>query len=279
MVEFFNDHWYKVDLLEEGLAKTHWIPSVTTKLNIIGKPFLTKWRGDVGNREADLKMFEAGQRGKRIHHAWHVFCTSGTVVYNPWEHPNYTEAEIAELKKSHPLMTILQYQDEMLDLIKLQRLVKELKPKMIESEKVVYCLETNDAGTVDNIWDIEAGSYFINGSKPLTVEAGRYIVDLKTGSVVDDNAYLQIASYAHCVSSMKQLEGNYADSNIQGTLILHTGSSNKSGIEGFSAKLRNNAEKNKDYEDYRLAAKLWERKHSGDTPKVFEFPSLIKLGE
>ena len=47
-----------------------YLPSVTTILGAVSKgDFLEKWRGDIGNREADLRMNEAGDRGSRVHHA------------------------------------------------------------------------------------------------------------------------------------------------------------------------------------------------------------------
>ena len=45
-------------------------PSVTTIIgDILRKPFLEKWRGDVGNREANRRRDEAGEHGKMIHNA------------------------------------------------------------------------------------------------------------------------------------------------------------------------------------------------------------------
>ncbi len=270
LVQFFDDHFYKLDILNnDGKLETRWMPSITTKLSIIDKPFLARWRGDLTNREADMRLFEAQQRGSRIHNAWSKFCEGGVIIFNPWNHPNYTEAEIAEIKASNPLWAILVYQDEMLALIKLQKLVEAIKPKMLYSERIVYSLSNNDAGTADNIWEIEEGDYKVNGAKPLYIPQGRYLVDLKNGNQVSEEAYAQTAAYLRCAEEM-------GDPTYAGTMILHTSSKNKGGIEGLGVHLRTGSEIDSDYDTYRLAASLWDKKNPDFAPRVFEFPSMIK---
>lgn len=273
MVEWFDSHVYKIDLINSaGVLETRWVPSVTTKLGIIDKPFLAKWRGDIGNREADTRLFESQQRGTRIHYAWSIYCLGGAVIYNPWNHPNYTEKEIGDLKSQNKLYCVLNYQDEMYALIKLQKCVEIIKPKMLFSERTVYSLSNNDAGTVDNIWEIKEGKYPVNGKTPLFIPGGRYVVDLKNGNQVSDEAYYQTAAYLKCCEEM-------GDPAYAGTLILHTSSKNRNGIEGFGCQLSLKEEVENHYKTYRLAASLWERKNPDFAPNVFSFPSLIKLKE
>ena len=270
MVEWFDDHWYKIDLLNDGVLETHWIPSVTTKLGIINKPFLARWRGDVGNREADARMWEAQEKGSRIHDAWHTYVTGGKVVYSPYKHPTYNEAQLAEIKAQYPNLAILGDQEEMLAIYKLDRFMEILQPEVIKAEDIVYSLKNNDAGTVDNLFRIKEGSYPINGSKPVTLKAGLYIADLKTGNMVDDNAYRQTSAYANCVEEMGQ-------GIIEGTIIMHTNAKTRSNIEGFSAIVRSKSQMMEDYEEYRLAAALWERNNKDASPKIFDLPSIIEM--
>jgi len=42
-------------------------PSVTTVLSIIRKPYLERWRGEIGNEDADFIMEEAGGLGSEVH--------------------------------------------------------------------------------------------------------------------------------------------------------------------------------------------------------------------
>lgn len=267
MIEWFNEHWYKV---ETGSGKFEFIPSVTTKLGIINKPFLARWRGDVGNREADMRMFEAGERGTRIHRGYEIYCKGGIVIYNPITRPTYTPEEIKKIIDENSAYYICQYQDEMLDLLKLSRFISIVKPKIIASEMTVVSLKDKDAGTMDSLFEIKEGNYMVNGSKPLHLGPGVYVVDLKTGSMVDKNAYRQTAAYVNAVRVM-----GIADPI--GTLILHTQSKNRAGIEGLGVHVREGDDCLADYQSYRLAAALWEEDHADDVPKVFEFPSQIKM--
>jgi hypothetical protein len=269
LVEWFDDHWYKIVIGE----KTDYFPSTSTKLRVVGKPFLAKWRGDIGNREADMRMFEAGERGTRIHHAWYTLTTGGAVIFNPWQRPNYLQEDILKLQDENcGNVAVIQYQDEMIDIWKLQRWVEIVKPKFLGSEMTVYSLKNREAGTMDNLMEIQPGEYAINGKTPLKLDGGIYVLDLKTGNNVDDDAYMQTADYAYCKEEMNP------EIKIAGTIILHTGSQVRTGIEGLATLVHNREEIDKDYQDFRHAAALWERKNASAKPKVFEFPSLLKLG-
>ena len=270
MISWFNEHWYKVILLEEGKEVIRWIPSVTTKLGIVSQPFLAKWRGDIGNREADYRMREAQDKGSRIHHAWYTYTQKGTVLFNPFDKPLYSKEELDKIEKDSKNVSVLDDQEEMLAIWKLDKFVKIVKPTIERSEDIVYSLKNNDAGTLDNVFLINKGEYPVNGSKPLKIEAGRYIVDLKTGNQVGESAFRQVAAYAKCHEEMGL-------GTIDGTIILHTNSKNKSGIEGFSTILRTKDQVEEDYKAYRLAASLWEIENKNASPKIFDLPSLIKM--
>jgi hypothetical protein len=270
LVEWFDEHWYKIGK-EDGTAE--YFPSTSTKLRVVGKPFLAKWRGDIGNREADLRMFEAGERGTRIHHSWYTLTTGGVVIFNPWQRPNYSPEDIAKLQDENcGNVAVIQYQDEMLDVWKLQRWVEIVKPKFLGAEMTVYSLKNREAGTLDNLMEIAEGEYQINGKTPVKLAGGVYVLDLKSGHSVDDDAYMQTADYGYMVEEMD------ADKKIAGTIILHSGSALKTGIEGLATLVHNREEMDKDYQDFRHAAALWERKNATAKPKVFEFPALLKLG-
>lgn len=267
LVEWFDDHWYKV--VREGV--THWLPSVTTKLGVVNKEGLAQWRGDVGNREADLRLYDAQQRGKRIHWAWQVAQQGGAVVYDPWENPVFTPEAIAELKQKHGELAILRTQDEMVQIGKLQRQYEVLKPKVVGIEQTVFDIEQRDAGTVDGIYWVEGGSYAINGKTPLKLDTGIYINDLKTGKYLDDNVWLQLAPYAYMWEKIHGCQ-------IAGALVTHTSARTKSGIQGLATLYRDRATLlGQDYADYRHAAALWEREHKDDQPDQFQFPAIVSL--
>lgn len=266
LVEWFNDHYYRVE--KDG--REYLIPSVTTKLGVIDKPNLTRWRGDIGNREADLRMHEASQKGKRIHWAWSVALEGGAVIFDPWQRPVYTAQGIEELKTKYGKVAILRTQEEMWAIVKLREQMAVLKAKVIGVEETVYDLETMDAGTIDRVMWIEEGEYMVSGAKPLKLSSGVYIDDLKTGSFLDEGFWMQLAAYSIMYEKIHGVK-------IAGALLTHVGATIKSGIAGLKTILRTREELTQDYEDYRHAARLWERKHGDEAPKVRQIPSLITL--
>lgn len=266
-IEWFDSHYYKIT---EGDKEPLFIPSVTTKLSASPKPYLNRWRGDIGNREADLVMQEAGDRGSRIHNAYHVFKKGGAVIYQPFERPTYTREEILAIEKVYEgNVSVLFRQDEMYAIYKLQKMYEILKPTVVYSEIIVYSLETMDAGQVDDVWLLNAGEYQISGKEPLIIqETGLYINDLKSGNNIDDDGFLQTSAYLKCAENMGL-------GDFKGTLLTHTGAKTKTGIEGLAVYLRTRPEVESDYSDYRRVAEIWDRKLSGTKPKCFNFPSII----
>lgn len=262
-VEYFDSRWYKREMPD---GRVLYYPSVTTKLGIIEKPFLAKWRGDVGNREADIRMTDAQNRGNRIHNAWEFVNNGGVAVYNPFQRPNFTPEELKAFEK--PVL-VIQYQDEMLALWKLQRLQQIMQPEVLATELNVYSDKHQEAGTIDAVWKIKGGEYQVNGKVPLRLASGIYIVDLKTGGVFSDDTFMQVAAYASMY-----LENGYAES-IQGTLGIHTEAKTKNGIPGLG--VYESEDWDQDYKNYRVASDLWLIKHKDDKPNTFDFPSIIEM--
>lgn len=268
LIEYFNSHYYRVTTPS---GEVRFIPSVTTKLGIVDKPNLARWRGQIGNREADTIMHEAAERGTRIHWACAVALKGGAVIYNPWQKPIYTEEGIQAIKSKYPEVAILRSQDEILAICKLAELYKRLKPQVLEVEKTVYNLEENIAGTVDHVFSIVEDNYLIAGAKPLHLPSGIYIGDLKSGNYVDDNVFRQLAPYAHCYEQTKGIK-------VAGALVTHTSSTIKSGIPGLKVMYRpRELLFSKDLTAYRHAAALWDADHEGEQPETFQFPSMISF--
>lgn len=270
MIELLDDHWYKVTV--DGVI--HYIPSVTTKLGIIEKPQLARWRGDIGNREADLRMFEGQEAGRRIHHAWYTYTTGGVVLYQPAISPIYTDAQIKDLQmRFDGNVFLMRYQDEMFDLYKLQKWFNIVKPRVVAAEATCCSLKYRDAGTIDNVFEIAEGDYPINGAKPLRLAGGLYVVDLKSGNTVSDEAHLQTAAYANAWEEMER-------GKVVGTIIVHTSAKTKQGIRGLATLVRTDEEwRNEDFAEYRLAASLWEMRNKDKRPEIFEFPNIISQKE
>ncbi len=266
-VEHFDDRWYK-RIKKDGTVDYY--PSVTTKLGIVEKPFLARWRGDVGNREADIRVSEAQERGSRIHFAWYTLNQGGVAIYQPVQRPNFINETIDDLKKEHNgMVVIVTSQDEMYDLWKLKRLKEVMPFEIIAGELTVYSDKYREAGTVDNIIKVNAGTYMVNGKSPVMVKGGLYIADLKTGKSIDQ-APKQMAAYASMVEESQGV-------TVDGTMTFHTGAKTKGLIPGLAIHVREEKDWREDFEAFREISKVWEREHAGDRPDVFDFPALIKL--
>ena len=259
-VEWYDDRFYKI---QHG-DKVEYYPSTTTKLGVTAKPYLARWRGDIGNREADMRVFEAQQRGIRIHSGFETLCKGGTVAFDK-------PGEMIPIDSPDGFVETMKYQEEYFAVYKLYQFLETVKPKIRAAEMNVYSHKNREAGTLDTLLEIKEGFYRVNGSSPLFIKGGIYVGDVKSGNVVSDDAYMQTTDYASCCEEMGM-------GPIEGTLILHTASKNRSGIYGFGVHLRNNKEMKEDYEDYRHVSKLWERKNKNIKPQLFEFPSYLKLG-
>lgn len=287
MIEWFDDHWYKIEhsgVTNSGKPQTEtiYLPSVTTILGVTAKPFLAHWRGDIGNREADLRMAEGAERGTRLHNAWSIYCQGGAVIYNPHLRPNYTFEQIDDLRTQYAdRVAILPTQDEMYQMTKLEALFKALKPTHILTESVMFSIKNGRAGTCDNFIALEAGEYQINGNGAVKLEKGLYVADLKTGKVVDDDAFMQISDYGFMLEEMAALGVDWAAEliskygKVQGGMIIHTSAKTRSGIEGLATLVRSREQLIQDQEDMNRIHAIWKRKNSGAKPDVFEFPSLI----
>lgn len=264
---WFDDRFYKVKENDQE----HIIASVTTKLGIEDKPFLYRWYAELGWDQARKKLHEAGERGKRIHYAWYIYQMGGVVLYNPFQSPNFSEEQIKEYATSHNgLIAVISDQSEMVAVWKLQRFLEISKAKIVHLEMTVFSVKDKIAGTLDGALLLEKGTYDVNGAKGLVIpETGIYIADLKSGNVVSDSAWAQVASYAEAYASM----GFEAP---KGGIILHTSASTRKGIEGFSAELKTTAELRPHFEIFKHLSAVFDARNPNMGPRAFEFPIVIK---
>ena len=266
-ISWFDERFYKITMKDGSID---YFPSVTTKLGALPKPYLSHWRGDIGNREADLRILEASNRGSRIHLAWQVFVKGGAIIYQPYKFTVHTQEELTQLEKdNNGLIAIIPTQDEMLACYKMQQWWEVVRPTLIESEQTVYSLTNREAGTLDTHLFIEEGEYLINGKIPLRLEKGNYIHDLKTGKVIGNEAYMQVSAYLKFAEERSL-------GKFMGALITHTQAKTRSGIEGLSTIFLNRDDIKRYYEDYRNVAKVWDSQFGTLKPKTLEIPTIIK---
>jgi hypothetical protein len=270
-VQYFDERYYRLTLYDDSLV---WLPSVTTILQASPKPYLAKWRGQIGNAEADRIMRNSMDKGSRVHHACYIYAQGGGVIFDP---PSFKE--LADLNKTaddlkrqfrvagKPYVT-LEDQEEMLMVRRYAEWFRVMAPKPIALEMIVYSINVGTAGMLDAAHQIEAGKYAVAGSKPLVVEqSGLYIQDLKTGN--EDNDYwMQLAVYA----TMYALS---TGTKVQGAMITYLDANVSSGIDGCKTVLKTWDELQEDYEAFLNVKRIWQRKFGKQQPAVFDFPNVL----
>jgi len=269
-IDFFDDRFYKITYEKDKKEVVDYFASVTTKLGALAKPFLTRWYGDLGTREAKLRAMEAADRGSRVHYGWQIYLLKGAVIYNNNKNPSYTSQQINEIDKENEGKTAILYsQEEMLSMYKMQQWDKIVNPKLMATEKTLYSMKYRDAGTADTIFEIKEGEYLVNGNKPLRIKGGNYIHDLKTGKSIGNDSKMQVSCYLKMAEEM-------GIAKFEGALITHTQAKIKTGIAGLATILLTREDVEKYYNDYRNIASVWDSQFGTLKPKIFKIPTLIK---
>jgi hypothetical protein len=271
-VQWFDEHFYKIET-DKG---EEFFPSPTTILGILDKPEMDRIRADVGNMNWDYNSWVATQKGSRVHRAVEVYLNGGVIIFNDPKHPAYKQEELKEMIESlgkRPYY-IIESQQEQLEAWRFQQFFEKVKPRVIGSEQIVYSFKHKYAGTTDMVFDIEGGSYEINGATPLKLKGGRYILDLKTGKNLYDDYIEQIAAYKFAYEEMMGVP-------IAGGLIVWTNSAaTKKGVPGLKTVYFSNDELSQAYSDFLDLKKVFDneqRKGKGIKPKVFDLPAILEM--
>lgn len=281
-VEWWDDRFYKLEVkkdfkipdsfnpnhvhyFEDGIEL--FLPSVTTILNVEPKPFLATWRGDIGNYEADRKMREAQDRGSQVHNLCEKLAQGKTIIFRN-EKTNFPPIESIEGEINKDIF-LCYSQEIMMQIARFNRLLDILKPKIIESEKNVYNIKDSlfYSGTIDYIWELEGGDYQISTKKGEHIEAGKYVVDLKTGKSCDKNYFLQTVAYTKALDNIE----------IKGNIIIHTNSENKTGIEGV--KLFTETDLESYWEQFKNYYKTFQYINKDIKPKLYDIPYILQRKE
>lgn len=255
-IEFWDDRWYKLILVDEAQIKfikdkhgidaskdALYLPSSTTMLGLIVRPYLLGWYGDVGTDTAKYRSEKGKRLGSEIHgHAKTLF-------------------EGGKLKSQDF------GQDVWVQLYRIQQWFQSFQPKILFTEHTVYSLEHFYAGTLDLCIYLKGGKYDTGYNKPIELPEGNYILDLKTGKGIDSLYNYQLASYKVAHEEMTKQK-------IIGTLILHTQSDTK---KGWKVIYRNLQEVETDFEMFKAISKVWKTENKNLTPDIFVLPAEIQL--
>lgn len=272
--DYVNSAGVKLHRAKSQLIEEH-MPSVTEILGVLQPSFLAKWRGDVGNERADQIVRDALQLGSFVHFGADVLARGdGIVIFNPLEHPNFTDEEVEKLRKKHKTVVTARFQVEYVQLWRIWQFLMHVRPKKVQTEQTVFSVRHKYAGTLDGFAWIDEGSYNIAGSQSLDLEGGWYVWDYKTGKGISQTNRRQISSYVEAV-----LEGNpkLAD-DFRGGLILHTNNEKiEKGIEGFKATLVNMREQHQCFGEFMKIFEVYKIEHPIPDPSVFSMPALLEF--
>ena len=290
VVSWFDDRFYRVKTTKQTISKiqkrvqsicpkyeytvlddTIFVPSSTTILGSAPREYLARWRGQVGNWEADRIMNEAMSKGSRIHLAFAELLNGTIILLNNTKAPAYTKEQIDAIAQENKKgILVLSDQQEMLEVWRLKQFFDIVKPKVDALELTVYSEEYGYAGTLDHIWHIDAGEYDLGGKNKFKVEkTGFYILDLKTGGEDENNYPEQLASYMHAVEESDQYK-------IEGGIILYSNAKTKTGIEGFKVEQLTKDDLEYHFKGFIYQLNVWLKK-ANKTPKVFDLPSLLRM--
>lgn len=251
--------------------KNIFLPSSTTILGSAPKEWLARWRGQVGNWEADRIMNEAMNKGSRVHSAFAEYLNGTVIILNNPKAPAYTKEQITAIEtESKKGVMVLQDQQEMLELWRLDKFFNILKPKVIGTEMSVYSAVYGYAGTLDHLWYIEAGKYDLGDKVTFEIEkSGNYVLDIKTGGEDGNNYPEQLASYYNAVEETGEMK-------VDGAIILYSNAQTKKGIEGFKATQISVSELQYHFKGFIWQYNIWLKK-ANKSPQVFDLPSLIRM--
>ena len=251
-----------------------WLPSVTTKLGIISKgDFLDRRRGDIGNREADIRLQEAGDRGSRIHAACAIGMNGGAVAIDPpWNKAKaISEQDMKKLKKKYKgNIALLQSQEEMVAVWRFREWLKLFDKNLfvVGNEVRVCSILDNYAGSLDWIFRLKKGLYQISSKMSINIiNDGLFILDLKSG-MESDSHKMQVAAY------VEGYEKTYQE-KVDGGFIFYMNPKRAGGLEETKTVFMNHSDISRHYQDFLHVSVIWERNNAGQQPKIFEYPSVI----
>ena len=257
-VTYFDDRYYKIDInmpteeedktqslkllehLPERLLSTDesgtlsiYLPSSTTILSHNNNPFLARWRGDVGNINADYISRKALTLGSEIHNVIDLRAKGYDVIYNDAKVPAMTPTQIAQyMNEVNPSTVIIDTQEVAVQLARFEQVFQALEPEILETETTVYNIAEVYAGTLDQVWNITEDKEIKAGRTTYKLPKGIYVVDIKTGSGINETQYFaQLSSYCKA----ENITSKY---DVTGAIILHLNADIKSGIVGFKPYIK-----------------------------------------
>jgi len=280
-VDYFDDRTYNIALTIDQSVE---LISTTTYLDIAPKPYLIPFYKKNTAEEIDRRFREGQVRGSRLHWAFYVLSRGGVPLFQPpdWKNPNKKLTDQNNLiaqqcRNSSRMYCYIADQDEWLQVKRVEKWFKVVKPKLHYAELVVWSLEHQMAGTLDIVAEIKRGKYNIQGSKNLELYDGLYIADYKTGNVDVIVNFAQLASYLMCLKEDLPEVFN----QIEGGMIIQPDASTRAGeIPGLTTIYKSKDDILKeDWPYFQHIQALWRRHHPNFKAEHFDFETYAVLDE
>lgn len=225
-ITLFDERYYQVE--------EKYLPSITWVLNSYPKNIaFQQWLANNGWEEAERIKDEAADRGSKVHNAIEDMLNGAELTYKtPYFSKRMQEhVPLSDSEWNH-LMTFKAWWDME-------------QPRLVTTEKVVYSLKYNYAGTTDAILSLKGGT--------LTV------ADWKTSSGIFPTYYMQIAAYIRAIEEMvPDLKGK-----ITRGLIVRTGTRHKVGYE---VGVINEEDIEKYFQQFLCVKNVWAIEHGSKSP-------------
>lgn len=170
-ITFCDERYYLKHTMDPDghILSTREFPSVTWICNFVPKTIgYYRWLADKGWDEAEAIKEAAGDRGHKVHQAVSSLLLGNAVTIED----KFANSETGELQE----LTIEEYEAVM----SFVEWYKEVKPKMLVNEMVIWNEKENYAGTVDFICEI-------NGV--------RWLIDFKTSKEIYASHECQLSAY------------------------------------------------------------------------------------
>lgn len=270
LVKVFDQHIY---WLSTPKGKRVPIPSVTTQLSAVSNDFFPRWRGDLGNQEADQRLHQGSAQGTHIHYAAYIYTIGGAVVFdypaevninNEWREEVRKTIEQCKIKGIR--YYILREQEEFRKFLLIKAWKDIVKPIVHYSEVSMGSIEEFAAGTIDEIVELkETKSYAdIAGKKNVILDAGFWINDFKSGFYDKVSVPMQVGEYMYLAEKNLGI-------TCQGAIITHLKAQTGGTNAGLNTIVISREECFEGRDGFKSAQKLWLKQHPNWEPEVERF--------
>jgi hypothetical protein len=243
-----GERWYSKQVINDktGLPEIQFVPSVTWILDSYPKGVgFAKWLQSVGEESETIKK-DAGQRGSHIHAACEMIDNGQQVTM-----------EMAFQNEDGTASTLTP--DEYEAVMSFRDWLDTNKPELLACEVTVF--GSGYAGTIDRIYRIKQGV-----KKGL--DAGIWLIDLKSSKAVYESHKLQVSAYKHANIDLKVLNITPDEWRSVRLGVLQVGYTRNG--DGFKF-----TEVEDKFEIFKAVYQIWQNDNPNAKPLQRDFPLAI----